>query len=138
MDGSVAHFAIVLSALSLELLSPHTHTDPGIELMELLAIGRELCAEVLANASEQRIEARKNRVYLDSFRNGFGATVVAPYSVRRRPKASFSMPLRWDEVKSGLDPAKFNLGNYKKRLAGGDAWEGFFESRQSLKGRASA
>ena len=45
-----------------------------------------------------------------------------------------------DEVKAGLDPAKFNLGNYKKRLAGGDPWEGFFESRQSLKklGKASA
>jgi bifunctional non-homologous end joining protein LigD len=84
---------------------------------------------------EQRIGARKNRVYLDSFRNGFGATVVAPYSVRRRPKAPFSMPLRWVEVKPGLDPAKFNLGNYKKRLAGGDPWEGFFETRQLLSNR---
>jgi bifunctional non-homologous end joining protein LigD len=82
---------------------------------------------------EQRIEARKNRVYLDSFRNGFGATVVAPYSVRRREKAPFSMPLAWEEVKAGLDPGKFNLGNFKKRLAGGDPWEGFFESRQGLK-----
>jgi bifunctional non-homologous end joining protein LigD len=82
---------------------------------------------------EQRIEARKNRVYLDTFRNGFGATVVAPYSVRRREKAPFSMPLAWEEVKAGLDPGKFNLWNFKKRLAGGDPWEGFFESRQGLK-----
>jgi bifunctional non-homologous end joining protein LigD len=85
---------------------------------------------------EARIKARKDRVYLDSFRNGFGATVVAPYSVRRREKAPFSMPLAWKEVKPGLSPAAFNLSNYKKRLAGGDAWEGFFESRQSLKGRS--
>jgi DNA primase len=48
------------------------------------------------------------------------------------------MPLKWSEVKAGLDPAKFNIGNYEKRLAGEDAWEGFFESRQSLKGKASA
>jgi DNA primase len=46
------------------------------------------------------------------------------------------MPLAWKEVKPGLSPAAFNLSNYKKRLAGADAWEGFFESRQSLKGRS--
>ena len=53
---------------------------------------------------EARIEARKDRVYLDAFRNGYGATVVAPYAVRRREKAPFSMPLRWAEVKVGLQP----------------------------------
>lgn len=109
---------------------------PGFDEVRSFASG--LCERLAAAHRDtltvgQRIEARKNRVYLDSFRNGFGATVVAPYSVRRRPKAPFSMPLRWSEVKAGLDPAKFNLGNYKKRLAGEDAWEGFFESRQSLK-----
>ena len=34
---------------------------------------------------ESRIAARKGRVYLDPFRNGFAQTVVAPYSVRRAP-----------------------------------------------------
>ncbi|MGA9888418.1 MAG: non-homologous end-joining DNA ligase, partial [Candidatus Acidiferrales bacterium] len=42
---------------------------------------------------EHSIKARGERVYLDPFRNGFGQTVVAPYSVRRREKAPFSMPL---------------------------------------------
>jgi len=115
----------------------------GPDFEEVRAYASGLCARLASEhrdtlTVEQRIEARKNRVYLDSFRNGFGATVVAPYSVRRRPKAPFSMPLKWGEVKAGLDPAKFNLENYKKRLAGEDAWEGFFESRQSLKSRASA
>lgn len=82
---------------------------------------------------EARIEARKDRVYLDWFRNGYGATVVAPYSVRRRPKGSFSMPLSWEDVKPSLDPSEFNLGNYKKQLMGKDPWVTFFKSRQSLK-----
>lgn len=98
----------------------------------------ELCARLAAAhpdtlTVEQRIEARKDRVYLDSFRNGFGATVVAPYSVRRRPKAPFSMPLAWKEVKPDLDPSQFNLSNYKKTLARADPWASFWKSRQSLK-----
>lgn len=42
---------------------------------------------------EHSIAARKGRVYLDPFRNGFGQTVVAPYSVRLRAKAPVSTPL---------------------------------------------
>ena len=110
----------------------------GPDFDEVRAFAGSLCAQLAAAhpetlTVEARIQARKDRVYLDSFRNGFGATVVAPYSVRRREKAPFSMPLLWEEVKPGLKPASFNLGNYKKRLAGADPWEGFFESRQSLK-----
>ena len=52
---------------------------------------------------EQRLNARGNRVYLDPFRNAVGATVAAPYSLRRREKAPVSMPLRWQDVKASLD-----------------------------------
>ena len=79
---------------------------------------------------EQRLEARRGRVYLDPLRNAFGATVVAPYSVRRREKAPFSMPLRWQDVTPSLDPARFNLGNFEKHLAGPDPWQDFFKRRQ--------
>jgi len=87
---------------------------------------------------EQRIQSRGNRVYLDPFRNVFGGTVVAPYSVRRREKAPFSMPLRWPDVKASLTPSGFNLGNYQECLAGPDPWRQFFDSRQSLKKAAKA
>ncbi len=81
---------------------------------------------------EARISARRGRVYLDPFRNAFAQTVVAPYSVRRRPKAPVSTPLDWSEVTPRLDPARFNLGNFEKRLAQPDPWQGFFRRRQSL------
>ena len=110
----------------------------GPEYEQVLPFAKEICARLAAEhpkdlTVEQRIEARKGRVYLDAFRNGFGATVVAPYSIRRREKAPFSMPLAWTDVKPSLDPAAFNLGNYEKYLAARDPWENFFESRQSLK-----
>jgi bifunctional non-homologous end joining protein LigD len=87
---------------------------------------------------EQRLQAREGRVYLDPMRNAFGATVAAPYAVRPRQKAPFSMPLRWADVKASLVPSSFNLGNFEKRLAGPDPWQDFFERRQSLKEAAQA
>jgi bifunctional non-homologous end joining protein LigD len=104
---------------------------------EVLPFAKQICERLAADRPkeltvEQRIDARGQRVYLDSFRNTFGGTVVAPYSVRRREKAPFSMPLDWSDVKPSLDPADFNLGNYAKVLAGPDPWKDFFKSRQSL------
>jgi bifunctional non-homologous end joining protein LigD len=105
---------------------------------EVLPFAKQICERLAADhpkelTVEQRIEARGQRVYLDSFRNTFGGTVVAPYSVRRREKAPFSMPLDWSDVKPSLDPAKFNLGNYAKILAGPDPWKDFLKNRQTLK-----
>ena len=82
--------------------------------------------------TEHSIAARGNRVYLDPFRNGFGQTVVTPYSVRRKPRAPVSTPLDWSEVKRELDPSQFNIGNFAKRLKRADPWEDFFKQRQSL------
>jgi len=110
---------------------------PGPDNDEVLAFA-EAFVRVLAEAHpreltvEARIAARRGRVYLDPFRNGFAQSVVAPYSVRRRPKAPFSAPLNWSEVTPGLDPARFNLGNIERRLAQPDPWKDFFRRRQSL------
>lgn len=110
----------------------------GPDFDEVLTFARNLCDRLAAAhpdslTLEARIQNRGDRVYLDSMRNGFGATVVSPYSVRRRPKAPFSMPLAWKDVKPTLDPSTFNLSTYKKRLSGPDPWADFFRSRQSLK-----
>jgi len=127
---------------------PKTSGSRGLHVFVPLRVGpsfdqvrdfaTKLCERLAAEhpdtlTMEQRIAARKGRVFLDAMRNSFGATVAAPYSVRRRPKASFSMPLHWKDVKPGLDPSEFNLGNYKKHLDQADAWKDFFKHRQSLK-----
>ena len=81
---------------------------------------------------EARIANRKGRVYLDAARNGFAQTVVAPYSVRARPHAPVSTPLAWTEVRPSLDPLKFHLGNFERRLDRADPWSGFWKNRQTL------
>lgn len=110
----------------------------GPDADEVLAFAESFVARVAATYPEELtvehfVAARGSRVYLDPFRNGFGQTVVAPYSVRRREKAPVSTPLEWSEVKPTLVPSDFNMGNFAKRLRRADPWSGFFKNRQSLK-----
>lgn len=81
---------------------------------------------------EARIAKRGGRVYLDAARNGFAQTVAAPYSVRARMHAPVSTPLDWSEVRPSLDPTRFNLGNFQRRLERKDPWADFWKGRQSL------
>ncbi|HLW47861.1 MAG TPA: non-homologous end-joining DNA ligase [bacterium] len=110
---------------------------PGPDNAAVLAFAEAFC-RILAGAHpreltvEARVRARRGRVYLDPFRNGFAQTVVAPFSVRRRPKAPISTPLDWSEVTPALDPSQFNLGNYVRRLEDPDPWRDIFRHRQSL------
>jgi bifunctional non-homologous end joining protein LigD len=110
----------------------------GPDVDEVLSFSRALAARVAAaNPAELTVEhslsARRGRVYLDSFRNGFVQTVVAPYSVRRREHAPISTPLDWSEVRPDLVPASFTIGNFEQRLKAKDPWRDFFQNRQSLK-----
>ena len=82
---------------------------------------------------EGRIAARKGRVYLDPFRNGFAQTVASPWCARHAPHAPVSTPLSWKEVLPDLEPSDFNLGNFEERLKRADPWADFFGSRQDLK-----
>jgi bifunctional non-homologous end joining protein LigD len=64
--------------------------------------------------------ARGGRVYLDWGQNAHGQLLVAPYSVRPIAGAPVSMPLRWDEVTTDLDPKQFHIRNAAERIA---AWD---------------
>lgn len=135
-----------LDALDLESF-PKTSGSRGLHVFvpikvgpssdDVLQFAENLVARLAAEnpkelTVEHAIADRGQRVYLDPFRNGAVQTVVTPYSVRRRPHAPFSMPLAWDEVKPSLDPASFNLGNFRERLRRKDPWANFFASRQNF------
>jgi bifunctional non-homologous end joining protein LigD len=83
-------------------------------LGELLA--RALEAELPEISTTARaIGDRGGRVYLDYLQNGRGKTIAAPYTVRPRPGAPVSTPLRWSEVNARLDPARFTIRNVPAR-----------------------
>jgi bifunctional non-homologous end joining protein LigD len=67
---------------------------------------------------------RRHRIYLDYLQNREGQTLAAAYSVRPTADATVSTPLRWDEVKRGLDPAAFTIRTIPARLKRiGDLWK---------------
>jgi bifunctional non-homologous end joining protein LigD len=137
----------VLDAIGLRAF-PKTSGSRGLHIFVPLKVGPS-SDEVLAFATdlagrlaaaypkeltvEHSIAARRQRVYIDVARNGKVQTVVSPYSVRRKPRAPVSTPLAWSEVKPFLDPASFNIGNFRARLKAKDPWADFFQSRQTLK-----
>jgi bifunctional non-homologous end joining protein LigD len=109
----------------------------GPDADEVLAFAREVCRRLAEKhpkelTVEARIAKRRGRLYLDAGRNGFAQTVVTPYSVRARAHAPVSTPLDWSEVKPSLDPAKFNLGSFERRLEKPDPWASFWKRRQAL------
>jgi len=60
---------------------------------------------------------RGGRVYVDYVQNGHGRLLVSPFCVRPLPGAPVSTPLRWSEVRAGLEIKKFTLANVPERMA---------------------
>ncbi len=90
-------------------------------------------AEIVARLVHQELPAstsiirqpalRQHRVYLDYVQNGQGKTLAAAYSARPWPGATVSTPLKWSELRRGLDPAKFTIRTVPQRVDRiGDLW----------------
>jgi bifunctional non-homologous end joining protein LigD len=77
---------------------------------------------------------RKNKIFVDYLRNGFGATAVAAFSPRWRPGVGVSTPVAWEEIDDDVRGTHFNLHNVPGRVAKQrkDPWAGYWASRQSL------
>jgi len=80
---------------------------------------------------------RGERLYLDTARNGYAQTAVAPYSVRPRAGAPAATPLDWDELDAPhLRADGWKIANLPARLAGRqDPWASMARHARSLASR---
>jgi bifunctional non-homologous end joining protein LigD len=69
---------------------------------------------------------RGDRIYVDTGRNGPGATFAAPYAVRPKAGAPVSAPCTWEEIERGEAlPRTFTLRGMASRFDRvGDLWSG--------------
>lgn len=85
---------------------------------------------------EDHISKREGRIFLDTLRNSYGATAVAPYAVRARPEASVATPVEWSEVEAGVNPRDWTIQNLPQRLATQeDPWKSMADYPQHLQSR---
>ncbi len=70
-----------------------------------------------AITSDKQLAARHGRVLIDYAQNVQGKSIVAPYSVRAKPHAPVSTPLRWVEVHARqVRPTDFTLRTVPERV----------------------
>lgn len=103
--------------------------DSPREFEETRQVAQEVSGDLAQDqpdsfTTEQYKQDRGKRVFLDTARNAYGQTAVAPYALRARPAAPVATPLAWEELDYKLDsPQRYNIKNIFQRLGQkGDPW----------------
>jgi len=87
------------------------------------SFGKLLAARLMARmpgklSLDMRKADREKRILVDVWRNGYGQTAVAPFSLRARPGAPVAVPLKWNDLQSQeIHPRAVNLGNFAQHEA---------------------
>jgi bifunctional non-homologous end joining protein LigD len=78
-------------------------------------------------------KSKRRGVLIDSNQNGEGKTIATVYSVRPKPGAPVSTPLRWEEVTEKLNPSIYSMPVVLDRVKRyGDLYEGVLTTKQRL------
>jgi bifunctional non-homologous end joining protein LigD len=101
------------------------------EFAELLS--RRLEAEHPGEVTTEWLKKKRAGVLVDHRQNGHGKTIASAYSVRPKPGAPVSTPLRWDELTEEIAPRDFTMQVALERVAKhGDLFEPVLHAKQAL------
>jgi bifunctional non-homologous end joining protein LigD len=105
-------------------------------------------AEAASRLLEQRhpglvttewLKRKREGVLVDHRQNGWGKTIASVYSVRPKPGAPVSTPLRWEELMRDVRPRDFTMAVALDRVARhGDLFEPVLEEPRPLGAAARA
>jgi bifunctional non-homologous end joining protein LigD len=101
------------------------------EFAELLS--RKLEAEHPGEVTTEWLKKKRAGVLVDHRQNGHGKTIASAYSVRPKPGAPVSTPLRWEELTENITPRDFSMQVALDRVAQhGDLFEPVLHAKQAL------
>ena len=107
--------------------------DETYEFAELVSRGVEERNPGLATTEWLKKKRPKGSVLVDHRQNGHGKTIASAYSVRPRPGAPVSTPLRWEELTAKVRPRDFGMREALERIEQhGDLYEPVLRGGQSL------
>jgi bifunctional non-homologous end joining protein LigD len=98
----------------------------------------EAAAELLVErhpdlVTTQWRKEKRHGVFLDARQNGWGKTIASVYSVRPKPGAPVSTPLRWEELTEDVEPRDFGMAEALERVERvGDLFAPVLEEPQAL------
>jgi bifunctional non-homologous end joining protein LigD len=131
-------FPMTTGSRGLHVVVPLNRKDDFDTVRQFAQQAADLVAE--KHADELTVEPRKNkrgnRLYVDTNRNGYAQTGVAPYSIRARRGAPVATPLDWRELANPeLTAQTYTMTNIFRRLGNmDDPWQGLNRRGRSLDG----
>jgi bifunctional non-homologous end joining protein LigD len=103
------------------------------------AAARLLEARHPGRVTTEWLKRKRAGVLVDHRQNGWGKTIASVYSVRPKPGAPVSTPLRWDELTRDVRPTDFTMAVVLERIAAhGDLYEPVLADKRPLAGAARA
>jgi bifunctional non-homologous end joining protein LigD len=118
----------------IHVLVPITRRSTYPETYELAErVSRGLEAENPGLVTTEWLKKKRRGVLVDHRQNGHGKTIASAYSVRPKPGAPVSTPLRWEELHDKVRPRDFGMREALERIErNGDLFEPVLRGGQSL------
>ena len=118
----------------IHVLVPITRRSTYPDTYELAErVSRGLEAENPGLVTTEWLKKKRRGVLVDHRQNGHGKTIASAYSVRPKPGAPVSTPLRWEELHDKVRPRDFGMREALERIEReGDLFEPVLRGGQSL------
>ncbi len=117
----------------------HIPVEPIYDWDQIKTFAQGLAIELVARHPQKYVanmskKIRKNKIFIDYLRNGYGATAVVPYSLRAKPMSAVALPVDWKELRKIKGPHDFTMDKARKKIKSRkkDPWEEMLKLKQKI------
>ncbi len=141
-DLDLVPFLMTTGSHGLHVVAPIKQMNKPNKLIDFVTLKKlaDKCAEQIVIKEPNlftlkiRKESREKKLFIDTLRNQYGATSIAPYSTRAKPNCPIATPIDWQEIyQEDLHSQKYNIKNIINRIKNiEDPWSHFFKSAKNI------